>query len=357
MTHLEMARRRMHNLRVTDAMDGTPGAVVAWLGALQAQDYPGATWALGLRLQGATADTIERAFTEGALLRTHLLRPTWHFVAPADIRWLLLLTGPRVNALNATYYRKVELDARTLTRTADVLERALQGGHQLTRTELRSAMENAGITTAGDLRMGYILMHAELAGVICSGPRRGKQFTYALLEERAPAVPALDREEALSRLAGCYFRSRGPATVHDFAKWSGLTIAEARRGLESVQPQFLSEKTESGEFWFADGKLADASASVAHLLSIYDEYVSSYKDRSAMGGAEYGALLQAMGNALLYIIVVDGQLVGTWKRTVDKTGITVATNLFKRLNRAQTRALKDAAERYQAFVQQPVVLA
>src|SRR5437773_6733489 len=220
MNNLEIAHGRLHNQHVTRRTLETPQTLVEWLGAVQAQDYAAAKWALGLRLHGMTDDNIEQAFTDGKILRTHVMRPTWHFVSPADIRWLLALTAPRVRAASAYYNRKLELDAAFFRRTHAVLANALQGGKQLTRDELASALQQAGIATEGEQRVTHIMMRAELDGIICSGARRDKQFTYALLDERAPQTRMLDRDEALAELARRYFTSHGPATLQDFVWWS-----------------------------------------------------------------------------------------------------------------------------------------
>ena len=358
MTSLDIAHQRLLNQHIARATFEKPGKVVEWLGAVQAQDYAGAKWALGLRLQGATDDDIEQAFTEGSILRTHLLRPTWHFVTPADIRWMLALTAPRVNAVNAYMYRKLELDSAIFKRSNAALVKALHGGKQLTRNELRGVLQKAGIATAGELRMGYIMMRAELDGIVCSGARRGKQFTYTLLAERAPHAKALDREAALAELARRYFMSRGPATVQDFAKWSGLTTADARNGLEAIRAQLRHEVVNGQVYWFSTSTPSAKDASpTAYLLSIYDEYISGYKDRSAIGEAEVGAKLSALGNALSYIIVVDGQIVGTWKRTLRKEAVVIETNTFTRLTKAENRAVAVAAQQYGTFLDRPVVLA
>src|SRR5438046_754748 len=207
MINLDIAHQRLHNQHITRRTLETPQALVEWLGAVQAQDYAAAKWALGLRLQGVMDEDIEQAFTNGAILRTHVMRPTWHFVSPADIRWLLALTAPRVHAANAHYNRKLELDDAVFKCTHTVLANALQGGKQLTRDELASALQQAGIAMEGEQRVTYIIMRAELDGIICSGARRGKQFTYALLAERAPQARSLDRDEALAELTMRYFTS------------------------------------------------------------------------------------------------------------------------------------------------------
>jgi hypothetical protein len=334
-----------------------PGDVVSWLGAVQAQDCTGAKWALGQRMRAATDSDVEQAFTEGSILRTHLMRPTWHFVTPADIRWMLALTAPHVHAVNATYYRKLELDQTLFTRSNDALVKALQGGEQPTRDELRGAFQQAGLAAKGKLRMSYLMMRAELDGIVCSGPRRGKQFTYMLLDERAPQARTLERDEALSELTQRYFMSRGPAMVQDFVKWSELTTAESRRGLEMVQTQLRQEMMDGKVYWLSlsTPTAKDASPS-AYLLSVYDEYISGYKDRSATGSPETAAKLSAMGNALYYVIIVDGQIVGTWKRTLKKDAVVLEMNIFTPLTDAEEQAVTMAAHQYGVFLGLPVVL-
>jgi hypothetical protein len=232
---MDIPRERLSHQRIDGRALEQPVDVVRWLVASQAQDFAGAKWSVGLRTEAANDAAVERAFNEGAILRTHMMRPTWHFVTQEDIRWMLALTAPRVHAVNASRYRQLGLDAATLTKAVTTMTRALEGGHELTRDELRAALARARIGTDGQ-RMAYILMHAELEAAICSGARRGKQFTYALLDERAPRARVLSREDALAELGARYFASRGPATVQDFAKWSGLTL-EARRGLEAAAPK------------------------------------------------------------------------------------------------------------------------
>jgi hypothetical protein len=358
MTSLDIAHQRLHNQHIALAKLEKPGEVVQWLGAVQAQDYAAAKWALGLRLQRATDDDVERAFTDGRILRTHLMRPTWHFVTPADIRWIVALTAPRVNAVNASYYRKLELDQTLFKRSNVALIRALKGGKQLTRIELRDVLHRAGIATDGELRMGYIMMRAELDGIVCSGARRGKQFTYALLEERAPRFKTIERDEALTELARRYFLSRGPATVQDFAKWSGLTITDARTGLEGVKALLQHEVVDGRSYWFSVSTPSSREPSPsAYLLPIYDEYVSGYRDRSALGDARHAAKLIALGNALTSIIVVDSQIVGSWKRTQRRGTVVIETNAFSRLTAAENRAVAAAAKHLGAFLGKPVALA
>src|SRR6266566_6659485 len=299
MINLDIAHRRLHNQHITRRMLETPQALVEWMGAVQAQDFAAAKWALGLRLPGVTDDDIEQAFTDGTILRTHVMRPTWHFVSPADIRWLLALTAPRVNAGNASWYRRLELDDALFIRSNAVLAKALQGGKQLTRAELVSVLQRAGIATDELQRFSYIIMRAELDGIVCSGARRGRQFTYALLDERAPQAMTLDRHEALAEVASRYFTSRGPATLQDFVWWSGLTVADARTGLEMVTSQLMHEVVDGQEYWFSTSTspAKDLSQSV-YLLPNYDEYIVGYTDRSAIFDASHTQHLDARGNVL-----------------------------------------------------------
>lgn len=357
MTKSDIARLRLANQHISNPSFKKPRDVVGWLGAVQAQDYAGAKWALGLRMRGATDRVIDRAFADGSILRTHLMRPTWHFVAPADIRWMLALTAPRVHAVNASMYRELELDRATFKRSNAALVQALRGGQQLTRDELRRALEKTGIATRNGLRLAYLMMYAELEGLICSGARRGKQFTYALVDERAPHAENLTREEALAELARRYFTSRAPATVQDYAKWSGLTIADAQRGLEAVRPRLVCELVNGQTLWCTNSSSFENKASPsAYLLSIYDEYISGYKDRSAIGTAEIGAKLSAMGNALGYIIVIDGQIVGTWRRTFVKNKVVIEMNSFAPLTKTQRASIAAAARRYADFLEMPLVM-
>ena len=252
MASSDIAHHRLYHQHLTANPFEKPADVVDWLVAVQAQDYFGAKWALGLRLRQDAHDAdLDRAFNAGSILRTHVLRPTWHFVTPTDIRWLLALTAPRVLAVNAAMYRKLELDNATLKRGHKAMTKALHGGQHLTRDELRATLEKAGLAVGTGQRLAYMVMAAELDGLICSGPRRGKQFTYALLEERVPPVAPLQRDEALATLTRRYFASHGPATAQDFAKWSGLTSADAKRGLEMVGTQLQHETLNGAEYWFS----------------------------------------------------------------------------------------------------------
>lgn len=354
---IDIVAQRLHNQHLLGYPFARPDQAVAWFGAVQAQEYPGAAWGLAQRLGGATNATIDQAYAEGSLLRTHALRPTWHFVAPADIRWLLRLTSPRVHAANASMYRKLELDAAALARSAAALTSALQGGKHLTRDELAAALEQAGIPRAADdrLRLTYMVMHAELEGLICSGAMRGKQHTYALIDERVAPAVALGREEALAELTRRFFTSHGPATIKDFAWWSSLATSDIRAGLELCKPDLDTASIDGQTYWF--GPLAPASmppSPVAHLLPAYDEYTIAYKDHRAILSPDYRDRLTV---AFSIVIVIDGRIVGAWKRVLEKNRALLTIDLFRALTVDEQRALDLAIERYQAFLGKPIILA
>jgi DNA glycosylase AlkZ-like len=355
MTNLDIARQRLYNQLINHTTFEKPEDVVRWLGAVQAQDYAAAKWAVGLRLQGTTDDDIEQAFAGGAILRTHLLRPTWHFVSPADSRWLLALTAPRVHAVNAYWYRKLELDDAIIMNSNAVLAKALQGGKQLTRPELVSVLQQAGIATDDLQRFTYIMMRAELDGIVCSGARRGKQFTYALLDERALQTRTFDRDEALTEFARRYFTSHGPATLQDFVWWSGLTVVDARAGLEMVASQLMHEVVEGQTYWFSTSTpLAFELSQSIYLLPNFDEYTVGYTDRSAVFDVSDLTKFDARGNVLNPTIVLDGRVVGTWKRTIKRDTVMVTPSLFAPLNEVETRSFIESANRYGAFLDRSV---
>lgn len=357
MTTFDLVQQRLQNQQLSQPTFSAPADVVRWLGAVQAQDYAGAKWAIGQRLVSSSDALIEQAFTDGTLLRTHVLRPTWHFVTPEDIRWLLTVTAPRVHALNAYYYRQVGLDDACFAQCKAVLIKSLQGGNQLTRAELKTALAQAGIATEMTLRVNYILMWAELEGVICSGARRGKQFTYALLEERAPQATPLTYDEALAELTRRYFTSHGPATIKDLVWWSSLTMAEAKAGLALVKAELQSEGIGDQTFWFAPSTVAAKQTEPrAYLLPNYDEFIS-YADRSAIIPVEHAAQMEPRENtAFSHLLVYHGQIVGTWQRTITKSKVSLVYQAFMPLSPPVQEAVMNAAQRYGAFLGLAVVL-
>ncbi|MEZ2336690.1 winged helix DNA-binding domain-containing protein [Mucilaginibacter sp. RCC_168] len=343
-----LAAQRVYNQHIYNPQFSNPEDVVKHMVAMQAQDYAGAKWAVALRMPNTSEEVIEQAITDGKILRTHLLRPTWHFVSPQDIRWILALTAPRINAINAAMSKKFELTNHIFAKSNAVLEKAMAGNKQLTRPELVNVFEQAGIAT-DELRFTILLMRAELDQVICNGGRVGKQFTYALLDDRAPLTPTLTREEALNKLALGYFNSRGPATLHDFANWCGLTVTDAGIGLEHVKSQLISEVIDGRTYWMPNNtKEMPSPKTKAYLLPAFDEFAIAYKDRDALVNPKY--LKQTRHVIFDPAIVVDNQVVGTWKRTLKAKSVDVHLNLFGPLNKAQEKAVEKAVSSYRKFL-------
>ncbi len=367
----EVARLRLHSQRVAGEKLSTPAQAVAWLGGVQAQEYSLAKWSLGMRVRPGVHDQdIDAAVGRGEILRTHILRPTWHFVAPADIRSWMRLTAPRILSGSAHRLRFLELDDDQVKRANDVMVRALAGGRQLTRPELQRALDKAGLHPDGQ-RIAYMVMAAEMACLIASGtPRANGTHTYALLDEVAPPTAAdrrpFDRDRALADLTLRYFTSHGPATVADFTWWCGINQADTKRGL-AINGSVLEELDVAGQrFWWAGisggpGKLggsADPSPSLAvHLLPAYDEYVVGYKSpRTPINAAGLALAPVLRPPPFFNTVVVDGQVAGYWRRLNDAGGYRIETSLLRPLTGAEQRALAAEVARYSDFVQRPVEL-
>ena len=362
-TDLVARRLRVHHL-VGEPFE-SPVEAVGWFGAVQSQDYPAAKWALGQRIRGAVESDIDKAFDRGDILRTHVLRPTWHFVLPRDIRWIQELTSPRVMAGLAGRHRQLELDDRTVARAIDMMGGALAGSKFMTRTELGEVVTAAGIAVDGQ-RLPHLIASAEHANVITSGPRRGKQFTYALFDERARNPRALDREEALKRLAITYFRSHGPAQLKDFAWWSGLTTQEIRKGVHLAGNALQHEEIDGNDHWSgADHTGRDRPGSAAHLLPNFDEYTVAYRDRSALldpkipfDAASFAYYRDAspMGGILSNVVTIGGRVRGAWSRTITPGLVKVDVKWLAPMSRSEAAAVGRAAARLGRFLATPVEL-
>ena len=347
-----VVRRRQHAQRLTGgAPFATPAEAVAWSGAVQAQEYAEALWSLGMRVAEHTAADVEAACDRGEILRTHVLRPTWHFVAAADLRWLLRLTAARVQAKTAGRRRELGLDDATLARCNEALAAVLGDGEPRTRRELGAALEAAGIDLTGQ-RLPHTLGHAELDGVIASGPRRGKQHTYLLLEGRVPAAPQRSREDDVAELVRRYFTSHGPATLRDFAWWSGLTMADGRAGLVALGAELVAQAGADGTPWIS------AAASVrppapghgedvlqAFLLGTFDELTVAHRDLRNVHADG-----RATNDLLTRPIVVGAITVGGWTRRIARREVTIEAVLDAPLDERQDAALRAAADRFGAFL-------
>ncbi|MGH7158060.1 MAG: winged helix DNA-binding domain-containing protein [Candidatus Saccharimonadales bacterium] len=346
-----IASQRLHNQHLLENLK-KPEDVVRSLGAMQAQDFIGAKWAIGLRCKTTDA-AVQKAFDDGKILRTHVLRPTWHFMAAEDIRWILELTAPRVHAFNKYYYKKLGVDEPTIKKANELLKNILRGGNQLTKIQIAAHFDAAALPTKG-LPFGYILGYAELEALICSGAMQGKQHTYALLGERAPHAKSLPRDKALIELTRRFFTAHGPAQIADFAWWSSLTTAEIKQGV--AQAKLKSVEIDGKTYYFAKEAPTSIPSPIAHLLPNYDEYFIAYKDRSAF--SNFKVSRQPSYEDLSYhILAIDGQLAGGWKREITAKQYTVKLNPFMQFSTVQQKAIDQAAKRLSNFAGLPVKLA
>ena len=353
MDRLEVAHRRLHNHHLSGRPLPDPAAVVRHLGASQAQEYTMAKWSLGQRSEGADDAAVQAALDAGRILRTHVLRPTWHFVAPEDLRWMLALTGPRVRQLSRYYERASGIDDDLVDRATAVIGEALQGGNHLIRPQVQDALAQRGIEANG-VRLAYLIMAAELAAVAVSGVLRGKQRTYALLDDRVPPTPALDPDEALAELTRRYFVSHGPATVKDFRWWSSLTLTQIRRGLAIVGDALTSVDVDGLTYWFApsDAPTRDPSPTV-HVLQGYDEYGVAYTEGRRAANIAGLSIAPANTNQVIQPLVLDSQVIGWWRRVVERDEVVAEPHLAVSLDDAQRSAMTVSFERLARFAGTP----
>jgi hypothetical protein len=341
---------------LVDAPGTGPVDVVRHLLAVQSQDYPGATWAVACRTPAATAAEIDAAFDRGEIVRTHVLRPTWHFVAPDDLRWLQALTGPRVQAGNGSRSRQLGIDAEVALAARRAFERTLEGGRTATRDELRDALIHAGVEV-DVARLTHLVMHAELEAVLCSGPRRGSRQTYMLVDERIPPSRPRERDEALAELARRYVEGHGPAQVVDLVWWSGLTTADARRGLEAAGDALRREAVGERTLWVASSHGAAEPNTSVRLLPNYDELLVAFRDRSDAIDPELPDPERVPEAILAHVVVRNGLVVGAWRRRDGPRSLAVAIDLRVPLSPDERRLLATEVDRLGTFLGRTVEVA
>lgn len=379
----ELVRRRLHAQMLRGPGAASPAAALRRLLAVQAQEFAYARWSLAQRVSTvgpspATAADIEQAVADGIILRTHILRPTWHFVHRDDLRWLRALSAPRLERVNAATYRQTGIDAALAARTGEVLAAAVAGGNHQTRDGLAVVLREAGFPVKG-LQLAYIIMHAEISGVLTSGrpvrsPGGALKQTYALFDERVPAGTDLPQADALAELVRRYFSSRGPATLKDCAAWSGLTVTDVRRGMQQTveaHPGGLAREVIDGvEHYYAaaDAGLAgdsvpagdpvpDAEGPRIDLIQCYDEYVMGYSaTRHYLGG---GAPAFPFEGEPMHAVLLDGRMAGSWRHTLRPDRCELDIRLADSGRDTQDSplgvAIGTAVERYAAFVGLPAV--
>ena len=356
MSLTDIANLRLISQQIAGTTFKTPKDMVAWMGAMQAQDYAMAKWAVGIRLANSTEQVIETALNNAEIIRSHLLRPTLHLVSADDIYWMLELSAPQIIASLKSRHKELELSETVFTKSNLIIERALSDGKHLIRGELIAELRKAGITT-DDNRAYHMIVRAELDGIVCSGARRSGVQTYALLAERVPKTKRLTKEEALASLARKYFSSHGPATLADFVWWSGLSTSDAQRALEMVQSDLVSEAIDSQTYWFSNiASIPKTDGDRAYLLPAYDEFIISYRDRSASLISENFKKAVSSNGVFRPVIVVNGQVTGIWKRTIKKDKVIVETEFFKQPHKTRMSLIDKAVVPYGQFLEKKVVI-
>jgi hypothetical protein len=278
------------------------------------------------------------------------MRGTLHFVAAEDIRWMTQLLAPRSIASMASRRAQLDIDSSTLTLSRAAIEKALSGGHRLTRTALLAVLETAGIATA-DQRGVHILHYFAELGLLCFGPHEGKQPTHVLLEEWVPKARELSRDEALATLATRYFVSHGPATLKDFAGWGHLPLKDARTAISMAGATIAQSSVSGVDYWHSPQLSSITPAATAFLLPGFDEFMLGYKDRTPALAAEHSQKIVPGNNGMfLATIIVDGQVVGTWKKTIRKHTVAVTLMPFLPLPTQVITQLEHAAARYGTFL-------
>lgn len=347
MTNPTIAHSRLINQQLIGSELKTPKDVVSWMGAMQAQDYNMAKWAVGIRIPDCTNNIVQKAFDNGEILRTHIMRPTWHFVSPEDIRWMLQLTAPKIKSSTRSRDRDLEITEEVYNQTNRIIEKTLEGYKYLTKEELAKAIEKNNIHI-NPARITHFLMRAELDGIICSGAMQNKKHTYALLEERIPKTSSLSKDEALAKFASIYFRSHGAATLQDFIWWSGLSATDARHALEMVKSRFTPENIDSQIYWMNNSIDKIIEKELILLLPAFDEYIISYKDRKAVITSEHHSKAISSNGIFRPVIIKNGQVTGVWKKSTAKNKLIIPV-FFEQQDQSVEHLINQASEIFKNF--------
>lgn len=359
MDPIGIVRTRLVNQQIAGSKFTEVKDLVGWMGAMQAQDYAMSKWALGVRLPNTIIQQVDAAIDAGDVLRTHVLRPTWHLVSASDIYWMLALTAPQIKASLRSRHQQLELSETVLEQSSVLIEQALSGGNHLTREELLAEFKKANIAI-DDNRASHLLLMAELDGLICSGAAKVGKSTYALLAERVPQSAPLSKDEALATLAKKYFSSRGPATIQDFVWWSGLSVGNAKKALEMVTSDFISQTIDSQTYWYTNSYSISTSKTGKELISLlpaYDEFIISYRDRQAALPFENFNRVVSTNGIFRPTLVVDGQVMGIWKRTTIKDKVRVEIEFFTPPGQEIQDRLGEEMTRYGDFLEKKAEIA
>lgn len=349
---LLVARLANQQLIQTDIKDAK--SIVSWMGAMQAQDFNMAKWGIGVRLLGSTDTEIENTINKGDIIRLHILRPTWHFVSSDDIYWMLDLSASRLSTSLKTADKMLDLTPEFVSKTYSILIDILDKEPNLTRQEIGEKL-NLNNSILDSHRLNCIMFHAEVDSIVCNGVVKGKKQTYDLLEKKVPkGNEVFNKEESLYKLARKYFQSHGPATLQDFVWWSGLTIKEAKTGIESIMPDFIQEVIEGQTYIFHNStvnhKLED---DIVHLLPAFDELFVSYKDRKEILKLEHQKKVIISNGVFKPTVFLNGEIIGIWNRVVKKNRIISDISCFKNPSKKIQGLISQAATDFDKYMMNP----
>ena len=340
---------RLYSQQLANPALDNPKEVVKWMGAMQAQNYSMVKWAIGIRMKSGNINTVNEALNKGEILRTHVMRPTWHLVAAEDIRWMLKLSAQRIKSANESFGRNLEITEELYIRCNRLIEKILTGNKNLTKQELGEELTKAGIII-NIPRLTRFLARAETDGIICSGIDKGNKATYALLEERVPPVKEIHKEEALRLLAQRYFRSHSPASLQDFVWWSGLPVTEARKAIDFIESELVKERFASYE-WLIHSSCSNqpAHGDIIHFLPSYDEYIISYKDRTSILDIENYPKAFTRYGVFFPVILHNGRISGNWNKNIRKGKISLEISFFEPDSSIKPELLQTARDKYKTF--------
>lgn len=350
MTLQDIANARLHGQMIARTKLKTPEQVVKYMGAMQAQDFAMSKWAVGLRMANGTDKKVQDALDKGRIIRTHLMRPTWHLVCAEDVHWLLGLTAPQILQLSKSYWKQRSLTEDIFKKTNRLIVKALEKDNCLTRDDLKLVIEAAKIDTT-DNALSHFMGRAELEMLICSGPMKGNKQTYMLLDERVPGGKKLPQDEALAELATRYFTAHSPATLQDFVWWTGLPVALAKRAISIIDGNLKTIKAEETEYYVPAQWRKPVVKDAVHLLPAFDEYLISYKDRSAALDPKHHKKTITSNGIFWPVVVVNGKIEGLWKRTVKGDKVSITTDIFGKPDRKLKELVQAEAERVANFLQ------
>jgi hypothetical protein len=345
-----ISKARLFSQKIATSEFKTAKEIVSWMGAMQAQDYSMAKWAIGVRLSVSDEQMVETSFNNGEILRIHVLRPTWHFVSPDDIYWMINLTAPKIKSSVKSRHRHLELSESIINKSNSIIEKELGNRINMTREELATEFHKSGINTDAN-RLSHLLFCAELEGIICSGPLKSKKHTYSLLSERVPRKKELPRDESIAELAKRYFTSHCPATIQDFAWWSNLSLNEIRKAIDSFKSEFISDTTVTGQYLYpVTFSGPELNKSSVYLLPAYDEFLISYKDRSSSLSLVNNKKAVSANGIFYPPVIVNGLVAGLWQRTTQKEKVVITLNLFQPLSKFSMKEIGKKVSEYGKFI-------